>query len=190
MTLEDIKKEMGKRLNDPDLTQFRGLVGNAFIQAICDLIAKGEYQPEDIPDLMVDDPISTTFDNWEATYTIPSETQRFLDVYLDTTDLMQSGLTLKRVDHSEVKRIQLEPAFAPSHTECFWYRVRDRVHFILSKDYVEATPPSWEFIMLYIKNPDPDDWTSEVDLIADKGYSRNFLYSCINKAVDSLRGAG
>jgi len=49
-------------------------------------------------------------------------------------------------------------------------------------------PPHWDFVYLYIKNPDPDDWTSGVNLISDKEYSRDFLYVCIKKAVEMLKG--
>jgi len=190
MTYEDIKRNIGKRLGDPDLSKYRGLVGDMFVNAMCDLISEDKYQPEDIPDLMHDTEQSTPFINWEATFTLPGDTLKFLDVYLDTADLMTTDLTLKKVDHEEIKRIQLEPAFAPTHTECFWYRAGNKIKFVMSKDFVMSKPlsPHWDFVYLYIKNPDPDDWTSGVNLISDKEYSRDFLYVCIKKAVEMLKG--
>jgi len=198
MTYEDIKRNIGKRLGDPDLDIYRGLVGDMFVNAMCDLLMEDKYQPEDIPDLLVDtepvdedgDSVDVAFVNWEGSWELPRDTLKFLDVYLSTADLMTTQLTLKEVDHEEIKRIQLEPAFAPTHTECFWYRKGASIKFVLSKDFKPSeSPASFPFVFSYIKNPNPDDWTTAIDLISNKGYSRDFLYTAINGAVNMLKGS-
>lgn len=192
MTFDDIKKEIGKRLNDPDLKKYRGVLNNVFTQSMCQLIAENKYQPEDIPDLIIDDvpDDDVVFENYEASYELPFNTLKFLDIYLSTASLMTTPLTLKEVDHEEIKRIQLEPAFAPTHTECFWYRKGKEVKFVLSKDFdPDEAPNSFPFIYSYIENPDPDEWDSSVDLIADIGYSRDFLYNCIDRSLGMLGGS-
>jgi len=191
MTFDDIKRNIGKRLGDPDLKKYRGLVGDMFVNAMCDLIAADRYQPEDIPDLIVDKAPNDTvdFENWEASYTLAADTLKFLDVYLPTAALLSGSLTLKEVTHAEIKRIRLEPAFAPTYNECFWYRKGSTIRFVLSRDFpVGDQPNNVSFIYHYIKNPVPADWQAH-DMIKDLGYSRDFLYACIKQAVEMLKGS-
>ena len=65
MTYENIKRSICKRLGDPDLQVYRGLAGEYFVNAMCDLIAADEYQEEDIPELFVDDIETSVFTDWE-----------------------------------------------------------------------------------------------------------------------------
>lgn len=190
MTYENIKRSICKRLGDPDLVIYRGLAGEYFVNAMCDLIAEDEYQQEDIPDLFVDDVVNTAFSDWEASFDMPNNTLKFIDAYLPTSTLMTTLLTLKETSHKNIQRLQLEPAFRPTKTECFWYRVGKSVKLILSRDFTieESIPAQYDFVFSYVKNPVPEEWTTSVDMINDLGYGRDFIYTCIKRAVNMLSG--
>ena len=53
MKYRDILREIGKRLGDPDLRRFRGVVSQCFVDSMCDIISKEEgYNDVEIPDLI------------------------------------------------------------------------------------------------------------------------------------------
>lgn len=188
MNLDTIKRNIGKRVGDPDLVKHRGLVEDVFVNAMCDLLQADEYQGEDVPDILVDSTENVQFINYEANFTVPNDTLKFLDVYIPVSTLLGTEITLKKIDYSEAKRIGLEPAFSPTKTECFWYRLGNKVQMILSEDFdVGSQPTNLNFVFSYIKNPDPGEWAT-ANLITDLGYGRDFLYRCINRAAQYLSG--
>ena len=190
MTYENIKRSICKRQGDPDLQVYRGLAGEYFVNAMCDLIAADEYQEEDIPELFVDDIETSVFTDWEASFEMPNNTLKFIDAYLPTATLMTTDLTLKETTHANIQRLQLEPAFRPTKTECFWYRIGKNLKLVLSQDFEidEDVPTEYDFVFAYVKNPEPENWTTSIDMINDLGYGRDFLYTCIKRAVGMLSG--
>ena len=42
MVYRDIQREIGKRLGDPDLKRFRGLISQCFVDSMCSVLAKEE----------------------------------------------------------------------------------------------------------------------------------------------------
>ena len=182
MTYDEIKREIGKRLGDPDLTKYRGLIGNYFLQGVCELAIDAPI--EEIQELVVD--ISGTnvfFVNHEASVNIPKGTLKVMDVFIDPAGLVTSDLILKAVDHDDIKRMNLEPAYKPAGNECFWFRVGNTIRFLLSEDWEGEN--TFNFTIQAIYSPDKIIWTGS--MIDDHGYSRGFLYRCIDNAVAKLR---
>ena len=193
MTFEQIKLEIAKRLGDDDITRTRAVAGRAFEQAVTELALSDETRMEEIPDIIVNE------DNNEGLHRLhtinqithidyPSNMVKFLDIYIHPSHayFFSGGneLTLKEISWDEANRSKLEPAFRPVGSECFWYRTPVRVFLMTSED-IESTSALW-IIMSYIKNPDMTDWTEDVNLINDLGYSRNFIYKCMTRAIQTL----
>ena len=192
MTFEEATTEICSRVNDPLKDTYGTRSEQYFEQAVCELaVAEGTMQ-EEIQELLVDieaftddegNEIGITFSGGEASVDIPYGTLRVLDVYIAPEDLVGTNLVLKAVTHEEVKRIKLEPAFLPAGNECFWFRVGNTIRFLLSSDWEGGD--TLKMTVNTIANPDVSSWGAE-DLTTVKGYSRAFVFRCIDNAVARL----
>ena len=189
MTFEEVTTEICSRVNDPLQDTYGDRAKQYFEQAVCELAVSEDTQIEEIQELVVDAEAITadggiSFAGGEASYDLPFGTLKVLDVYIDPGDLVQTELTLKEVTHDEIKRTKLEPAFLPIGNECFWYRAGNQIRFLLSSDWTGEEQIN--FTVQVIFNPDQDSWASGEDLTTDKGYSRRFVFRCIDVAVAKI----
>ena len=53
MTLLEIKREIGKKLGDPDLSKYRGVVKDAFTDSIVSMLHAEDYTEEEIFSLVL-----------------------------------------------------------------------------------------------------------------------------------------
>ena len=198
MTFEQIKLEIAKRAGDVDFMKTRASVGRLFEQAVAELAASEDTRVEEIPDLAMNEDdnlidvthfILTFLNEW-AEISFPTDMLRFIDLYLVPTYYgyqTGSAVSLKEVPWDEVKRSRMEPAFKPTGNECFWYRTTTKIMFLLSDEWENDYSAGQILVVLYhIKNPDMTEWTENVNLVSDLGYSRNFLYKCIDRVVSRL----
>ena len=186
MTFEEITTEICTRVNDPLKDTYGERAEQLFTQAVCELAVADDANPEEMQELITDIAgDSVVFGNNEAKVEIPKGTLRVLDVYIEPENLVTSDLILKAVTHDEIKRMNLEPAYKPAGDECFWYRVGNTIRFLLSRDWEGAT--EIDFTILAIDGADPTVWETGDDMTSGHGYSRGFLYRCIDNAVAKLR---
>ena len=201
MTFEQIKLEIAKRLGDDDITRTRAVVGRAFEQAVTELAISDETAHQDIPDIIVNERGDgfgegahlLDFLNLTAKIEFPSNMVKFLDVYQNPlyafswNSTTLENLILKEISWEEAKRARQEQAFKPAGNEVFWYKTTTQVWFLMSNDWAGLNGYENVWVVLsYIKNPDMTDWTEDVNLVNDLGYSRNFIYKCITRAIQTL----
>jgi len=185
MTFDEVITEICYRVNDPDKDTYGDRAEQLFIQSVCELAVTPETRKEEMQSLIVDlAGDSVEFQNGEGSVDIPYGTLRVLDVYIEPEDLVTSALILKAIDHEDVKRMNLEPAFEPAGSECFWYRVGNTIRFLLSSDWDGAA--RLNFTIEAIESPDSSDWTDD-DMTANHGFSSGFIYKAIDGAVAKLR---
>ena len=55
MNYTEVRREIGRRLGDPDLKKFRGLVGQCFVSSMCQQLEDEEsYNLEEVSGLVLD----------------------------------------------------------------------------------------------------------------------------------------
>ena len=189
MIYRDIQREIGKRLGDPDLKRFRGLISQCFVDSMCSVLAKEEgYNMVEIPDLIQEIEHTLALENSQYTVSLPSlaasgSVIRFLDVFQKPDENFTSALTLKEVPKEEYKRMALEVAFRPTSEEVFYFRRGNNIYFVSGQ--IADDEVGISVVFQFIENPNPDDWDSK-DLITDLNYSRNFIYRIISETVVNI----
>jgi hypothetical protein len=187
MVYRDVLREIGKRLGDPDLKRFRGLVSQCFVDSMCSVLAKEEgYNLVEIPDLIQEIDHTLDLQNSQYTVSLPSiatsgSVIKLLDVFQRPDQNFTSALTLKEIPQEEYKRMALEVAFRPTSEEVFYFRRGNNVYFVsgqIADDEVEIS-----VVFQFIENPNPEDWDESTDLITGLNYSRNFIYRIIGETV-------
>ena len=189
MVYRDIQREIGKRLGDPDLKRFRGLISQCFVDSMCSVLAKEEgYNMVEIPDLIQEIEHTLDLQNSQYTVSLPSlaasgSVIRFLDVFQKPDENFTSALTLKEIPKEEYKRMALEVAFRPTSEEVFYFRRGNNIYFVSGQ--IADNEVGISVVFQFIENPNPDDWDSK-DLITDLNYSRNFIYRIISETVVNI----
>jgi len=189
MVYRDIQREIGKRLGDPDLKRFRGLISQCFVDSMCSVLAKEEgYNMVEIPDLIQEIEHTLDLQNSQYTVSLPSlaasgSVIRFLDVFQKPDENFTSALTLKEIPKEEYKRMALEVAFRPTSEEVFYFRRGNNIYFVSGQ--IADDEVGISVVFQFIENPNPDDWDSK-DLITDLNYSRNFIYRIISETVVNI----
>ena len=189
MVYRDIQREIGKRLGDPDLKRFRGLISQCFVDSMCSVLAKEEgYNMVEIPDLIQEIEHTLALENSQYTVSLPSLAEsgsviRFLDVFQKPDENFTSALTLKEIPKEEYKRMALEVAFRPTSEEVFYFRRGNNIYFVSGQ--IADDEVGISVVFQFIENPNPDDWDSK-DLITDLNYSRNFIYRIISETVVNI----
>lgn len=190
MVYRDIQREIGKRLGDPDLKRFRGLISQCFVDSMCSVLAKEEgYNMVEIPDLIQEIEHTLALENSQYTVSLPSlaasgSVIRFLDVFQKPDENFTSALTLKEVPKEEYKRMALEVAFRPTSEEVFYFRRGNNIYFVSGQ--IADDEVGISVVFQFIENPNPDDWDSNTNLITDLEYSRNFIYRIISETVVNI----
>jgi len=189
MVYRDIQREIGKRLGDPDLKRFRGLISQCFVDSMCSVLAKEEgYNMVEIPDLIQEIEHTLDLQNSQYTVSLPSlaasgSVIKFLDVFQKPDENFTSALTLKEIPKEEYKRMALEVAFRPTSEEVFYFRRGNNIYFVSGQ--IADDEVGISVVFQFIENPNPDDWDSK-DLITDLNYSRNFIYRIISETVVNI----
>jgi len=187
MKYRDILREVGKRLGDPDLQRFRGLVSQCFVDSMCGLLAKEEgYNLVEIPDLIKEVEHNLVFENSQITVSLPDLASsgsviKLVDVFQRPSMDFVQALTLKEIPREEFKRMALEVSFRPTSEEVFYFRRGNNVYFVSGQLIDDGADTA--VVFQFIENPNPDDWSGDVDLISGLNYSRNFIYRVIGEAV-------
>ena len=187
MVYRDIQREIGKRLGDPDLRRFRGLINQCFVDSMCSVLAKEEgYNMVEIPDLIKEIDHTLDLQNSQYTVSLPSlaasgSVIRLLDVFQRPDENFTSTLTLKEIPKEEYKRMALEVAFRPTSEEVFYFRRGNNIYFVSGQ--IADDEIGISVVFQFIENPDPDDWDTSTDLITGLNYSRNFIYRIISETV-------
>ena len=190
MKFRDALREIGKRLGDPDLRQYKGLVRQCFVDSMAKILYDEEgFNLVEIPDLIKEVEHSLDISNQQATVSVPSlaasgSVIRLVDVFQRPQVDLNASITLKEIPYSEYKRMQLEISFRPARYEVFWFR-RGNIIYLVASELVSLLG-NITLVFQFIENPDPSDWTGSVDLISDLSYSRNFLYRVIGSTVDNI----
>ena len=190
MVYRDIQREIGKRLGDPDLKRFRGLISQCFVDSMCSVLAKEEgYNMVEIPDLIQEIEHTLALENSQYTVSLPSlaasgSVIRFLDVFQKPDENFTSALTLKEIPKEEYKRMALEVAFRPTSEEVFYFRRGNNIYFVSGQ--IADDEVGISVVFQFIENPNPDDWDGNTDLITDLNYSRNFIYRIISETVVNI----
>ena len=191
MKYRDILREVGKRMGDPDLIKLKGLVSQCFIDSMCRMLstAESEFFNEEIPDLIEEIEKGLELQNQQDVVNLTSllpdgEIVRLMDIYQPPTLQFASAITLKEINQGEFKRMHLEVSFRPTSDEVFWFRRGNDIYFIAGQLAEEQYDLA--VIFQFLKNPDPDDWSGEIDLLGDLNYSRNFIYRVIGRTVENI----
>ena len=182
MVYRDIQREIGKRLGDPDLRRFRGLISQCFVDSMCSVLAKEEgYNMVEIPDLIQEIDHTLNLENSQYTVSLPSlatsgSVIRLLDVFQRPDENFTSSLTLKEIPN--------EVAFRPTSEEVFYFRRGNNIYFVSGQ--IADDEVGISVVFQFIENPNPDDWGTSTDLITNLNYSRNFIYRIISETVVNI----
>jgi hypothetical protein len=188
MNYTDVRREIGRRLGDPDLRKYRGLVGQCFISSMCEQLEDEEsYNIEEISGLIFDDHQILVFsDGDQVTITVRDDAIKLMDVFQSSDISLGSGVTLIEITQTEYKRMNLERAFRPTERELFWFRRGNKIHFIRSREASAQSSGSPVIVLQYLMNPEPVTWEDVTDLVNTENFSRNFLYKVIGKTVVNI----
>jgi len=178
MTYTQIRREIAKRLGDDDLVKYKGLVSNGFLEAVCQVIKGGECEPEEYPELYKETLLGDT-----AAYTGTNHLELPSNVLVVIDVISAFPYHTKKITKEEYERMRLEEAFRPALNEIFWYYDNIRMIIIAREDQEVL---SAGIVLHYLKNPSPDGWTFNKNLIDDLKYGRNFLYKCIDRATRNI----
>jgi hypothetical protein len=174
MTLLEIKREIGKKLGDPDLDKYRGLVKDAFCDAIVSLLHSEDYTEQEIFSLVE----RTSTSDIASGDTLPSssiDAIKILNVVASTNESAQ----LIRKTPEEIDRIKTDSELDTLANEKFYYLVGSKIYF-----YPYST--SMQIVTNYVKDPDFDGWGDTT--IVDGKYKLTFIKRAIGLAVSSLGG--
>jgi hypothetical protein len=190
MIYRDILREIGKRLGDPDLKRFRGVVSQSFVDSMCSILSKEEdYNDVEIPDLIKEVDHTLVFENSQYMVSLPSlagsgSVIRLVDVFQRPSENFTSSLTLKEIPREDYKRMALEVSFRPTSEEVFYFRRGNNIYFVSGE--IADDESSTTVVFQFIENPNPDDWANSVNLVTELNYSRNFIYRVINETISNI----
>ena len=186
MNYTEVRREIGRRLGDPDLKKYRGLVSQCFVSSMCQLLESEEnYNVEEISGLIQDEVVTIRFDYYNhATVTLRDDAIKLIGLYQHIIASLGAGFVFHEITPTEFKRMSLERAFRPTETEIFWFRRGVNIHFIKSDhSYSLGDLP---IVLQYLMNPDPTQWQDTTNLITGENLSRNFIYKAISKTVENI----
>jgi hypothetical protein len=192
MKFRDALREIGKRLGDPDLRQYKGLVRQCFVDSMAKLLYEEEgFNLVEIPDLIKEVEHTLDISNQQAVVNVPTLAEsgsviRLVDVFQRPQVDFNIAVTLKEIPYEEFKRMALEVSFRPARYEVFWFRRGNQIYIVTSE--LASELGNLPLVFQFIENPNPGDWTGNVDLISDLSYSRSFLYRVIGSTVENISG--
>ena len=148
MNYTEVRREIGRRLGDPDLKKYRGLVSQCFVSSMCEQLEDEEsYNIEEISKLIFEDTILLEFNVLnQAVVNIKDDAIKLLDVYQNVV-MATAGIVFHEITPIEFKRMALERAFRPTEREIFWFRRGIKIHFITSDQVVGSTVVHLQYLM-------------------------------------------
>jgi hypothetical protein len=202
MLYDTIKKEVGKRLGDPLLDNYRALVGNTFAESVGNLIREKDYDINDI-NTEVDYPLLKT-KTYQVSVTpmgyvkFPLESDVFViqDVlFLEhfTNEEPLIGVfrpSIREISNDYERRMVLEDALKPAAYEVFYLINNYNIIFYPSHDFRAEIIPT--VVMNYLKSPSNREWmernADDLDIESDVGLSPQFIQRAIKRTVSVLAG--
>ena len=183
MLLSDIKTNIGRRVADPLLDTYSGVVQGYFEQAFLALIRKRSensllpvYEDEITPLLDFHRAILTPY-NGLADFDI-SEIDNLLYVFAILSPIT-SIVNYKYITIKELNDISLNPNLLPSTKEGYWSKLGKRIRVLIS-----GGSKSIAMDIALVKNPDISEW-KDYDF-EENGYGYSFLQAVISNAVDKF----
>tara|TARA_Y100000310_G_C20625356_1_gene785551 strand:- start:36 stop:596 length:561 start_codon:yes stop_codon:yes gene_type:complete len=174
MTLEAIKREIGKKLGDPDLRTYRGVVKDAFTDAIVSLLNAEEYTEEEIFSLIVRTANTAT----TSDQSLPDDAT----VVIKILNVFGGGTNqLIRKTPEEIDRIKTDSELSAMTNEQYYYLVGNKI-------YYEPVDADVSVVVKYIKEPEFDGWDDTTTV--DSYYRLTFIKRATMLAVSMLGGGG
>lgn len=182
MTKEDVYTAIGQRVDDPERTQYADRYENVFISAMTNLIKSRDkngnylYASEEYPDLCELRSISLEFSNrWcKINFNDIANLMYVRNIYIEPFENQHYGLCTMK-DYQTLVHMNTNKYLNPGENEYYWAKVSNTIYIIT------GTSPTVTAKIEIILNPNPDDWTGELN------YSRGFLEGCIKEAAATLR---
>ena len=188
MNYTEVRREIGRRLGDPDLKRYRGLVSQCFVSSMCQLLENEEnYNNEEISGLIIDDPQTVHFSGGtQHTIVLRDDAIKLINIFQDIDVALGTGITFIEITATDFRRMNLERAFRPTEREIFWFRRANKIQFIRGEFENPNTSGINHVILQYLMNPDPTQWQDTTNLITGENFSRNFIYKTIGKTVENI----
>lgn len=195
MTYPEVVKEIGKRLNDPDLKKNRALIGNMFVESLTNLMMDEKLHPSQLGEyrtkvlMML---IAREWRNFRQRISIPIFTDGSItqtkstilkvfnvetDVY-STIDSFRSHVSFKQISNSHIERMRLEDSFKPAGIEIFYRFTSDRP----SDD---ITLPS-EYLLEFFLSEEWDMSNNALDIPVKVVYLRSPILSDFTQYVGDI----
>ena len=215
MTYPEVVKEIGKRLNDPDLKNNRALIGNMFVESLTNLMMDEKIDPVQLGEYrqMIGAVLKADkWGNFRQRVSIPTTSTlmtilKVFDVEIDaynTLDTMTSNVSFKQISNSHIERMRLEDSFKPAGIEIFYRFTTDRVdttvpspseyliEFFLSEEWdMSNNALDIPVKVVYLRSPILSDFTQYVgDINAKYRLSHALIYNAITATVLSIKGLG
>ncbi len=204
MTYDEIKREIGKRLGDPDLTKYRGLIGNYFLQGVCDLALSGEFMKVEMPYLYrskgfhssgVEDPVTAS--PYQLRLTGPDK--EVDENVLKIISIVQGFQYQESVDYlkyieitdDEYNRMAVDSEMQPLANEVFWFQdiVSDTEAYIRFYPHIRMEETDRYYFLNFLVSPDKNDFNLENDTRdLSERFSNNFIYKLIDYVVARIKG--
>lgn len=184
MTLEAIKREIGKKLGDPDLQKYRGVVQDAFTDSIISLLNLEQYTQEEVFSLVKRIACVTVEDGQEIPFTTDASD---VDTTTDSIKILSvvgaagTGNQFLRKTPEEIDRIKTDSELDTWTSEVFWYLVANKIFF----HPAEVAEPE-DLLVQYIAEPDFSGWANATDIESE--FRLTFIKRAIGLAVSLLGG--
>ena len=155
MTLAEVKREIGKKLGDPDLKRYRGLVKTVFQDAIVNLIKAEDYTFEEISTLI------KTVENSDVVNgaSVPAGVNAYR--ILNITGANGAGDSrMIRMTPDDFDRVKVDSSYGNMTGEAFYYLVGNVI-------YLYPTDSELNILVQYIEEPDFDGWSDVTNVETD-----------------------
>jgi len=183
MLIADIYSRIGELVSDPDLTEYKDAMPNAFETSMCGLIRSGDFLPEEVPALVEPYLVSLTVSGLSKN--VKETDLSDLDKVLKIVDVLDDEISFKPITKDEMRSILQNPLRLPVDGEGYWYVGDNKLYCILSETQSEVSGVT----VSAVRNPDPATWNGvrTTDLIADLNYGLAFIQKCIVASAQFIK---
>lgn len=179
MTLLEIKREIGKKLGDPDLSKYRGVVKDAFTDSIVSMLHAEDYTEEEIFSLVLRKETSGVVNGSAIPWNSASGDLYPIKIISVVGSIAGSDDHMIRKTPQEIDRIKTDSELAPLTNEIFYYLIGNKIFF-----HPATKTPT--VVVKYIKEPEFDGWTDATEV--DNFYRLTFIKRAINRSISLLGG--
>ena len=183
MLLSEILTKVGRRVADPNLDTYSGVVQDYFEQAFVTLIKKRSegsllpYYENEILPLISSDIEKITINNGYGTLDV-STLSNMLYIY-DLSTTVDFVVNYRYISAQELNDKIYNPNLFPTSSEGYWSKLGKYIRVLTG-----ITGASIAFHVGLVKNPETDKWT---DTTSFGDYGLGFLYDAIELASSLLR---